>query len=73
MLKTLKKIAPIPFGCLLGYAYWHFIGCASGACPITAHWHTSVLYGGLVGATFLLPGKKKEKSPSDSIEPIQPK
>jgi hypothetical protein len=72
-VKILKKIAPIPLGCLLGYAYWHFIGCASGACPITAHWQTSVLYGGLIGATFLLPGKTKERPPSETIKPVQHK
>ena len=73
MLKTLKKITPILNGCLLGFAYWHFVGCASGACPITAHWQTSVLYGGLAGATFLLPKKQNDKSSSEDTQPLQHK
>lgn len=32
-----------------GYAYWFYIGCSTGACPITANWHTSVIYGVIMG------------------------
>ncbi len=34
----------------LGFAYYKFIGCASGACPLTSHPVISTLYGVLVGA-----------------------
>jgi hypothetical protein len=36
-------------GAGLGFAYWRFVGCSSGTCPLTANWHTSTLMGGLVG------------------------
>jgi hypothetical protein len=32
-----------------GYMYWKFIGCAGGSCPITSHWHSSSLAGGIMG------------------------
>lgn len=35
-----------------GYAYWYYIGCSSGTCPITAKWYTSAIYGVVMG--FLL-------------------
>lgn len=58
-MKILKKLLPVFIGVSAGYAYWYFIGCNSGSCPITSNWYTSVLYGGVVGATWLLPTRKK--------------
>ena len=53
-----KRAIPLLLGAAGGYLYWHFIGCSSGSCPITSSWINSTLYGTLIGATFLLPGKK---------------
>ncbi|MBP1654012.1 MAG: hypothetical protein H6Q28_568 [Bacteroidetes bacterium] len=36
-------------GAVLGYAYYYFIGCQTGACPITSNPLVSTAYGGLVG------------------------
>lgn len=36
-------------GATIGFAYWRIIGCTSGTCPLTANWHTSTLFGGLIG------------------------
>lgn len=36
-------------GGALGFAYYKFIGCPSGACPITANPYSSVIYGAVVG------------------------
>ncbi len=36
-------------GLLCGLGYWHFIGCTSGTCPITSHWHTMGGYGTIMG------------------------
>ena len=47
-------------GAGLGFAYWRFIGCSSGTCPLTANWHTSTLMGGIIGL-MAVPGKKKSK------------
>jgi hypothetical protein len=45
-------------GAGVGFAYWRFIGCTSGTCPITANWHTSTLMGGLIGL-LAAPARKK--------------
>jgi hypothetical protein len=36
-------------GAAAGYAWYRLVGCASGACPITARWWTSTLYGAAMG------------------------
>lgn len=36
-------------GAVCGYAYYHFIGCASGTCAITSKPFNSTLYGSLMG------------------------
>jgi hypothetical protein len=47
-------------GAGLGYAYYYFIGCSSGTCPITSNWHISTVYGAVVGLALAFPNKKKE-------------
>ena len=37
-------------GGIAGFLYWKFIGCESGACPITSNKFVSVGYGALVGS-----------------------
>lgn len=39
-------------GAILGYAYYHFVGCACGTCKITSKPINSTLYGGLMGGLF---------------------
>ena len=41
-------------GAFLGFGYYRFVGCRSGACPITANPYISTLYGALMG--YLLSG-----------------
>ena len=36
-------------GAALGYAYYHFIGCASGTCAIASKPLNSTLYGMIMG------------------------
>lgn len=36
-------------GAACGYAYYHFIGCASGTCAITSKPLNSTLYGAVLG------------------------
>lgn len=43
----------VSVGLLGGFAYWHFVGCASGTCPITSKPLNSTLYGGLLGYLFV--------------------
>jgi len=36
-------------GGLLGYAYYRFVGCSTGACPLTSNAYVSTLYGAAIG------------------------
>lgn len=44
-------------GGALGYAYYRFIGCASGTCPITSNPYISTIYGAMMG--YLVSGGLK--------------
>ena len=39
----------IAIGALAGYAYYYFVGCASGTCAITSKPLNSTLYGAVMG------------------------
>ncbi len=61
MNNYLKTGLGVSIGAMLGYAYYYFIGCSSGTCPITSNWHISTLYGAFMGLVAVFPTKKKEK------------
>lgn len=54
-------------GALLGYAYWYYIGCLSGTCPLKSNWLIMTGYGSLAGSVVfgfadeLIHKKKKNK------------
>jgi hypothetical protein len=45
-----------------GFAYYHFIGCASGACPITSNPYISTAYGALIGGVIGMGNAKKRQT-----------
>jgi hypothetical protein len=45
----LKPLSGVLGGALLGFLYYHFIGCSSGSCFITGHSYSSVIFGGFSG------------------------
>lgn len=50
-------------GAVLGYAYWHFVGCESGSCAITSVWYRTTIYGAVMGwlvSDILFKQTKKE-------------
>jgi hypothetical protein len=57
----IKKIAPVFGGGILGFAYYYYIGCNSGGCPITGNPYISTLYGAFLGFLLTFPSKKNEK------------
>jgi phage shock protein E len=65
ILKKYLKYSAILFGAAAGYAYYYFVGCQSGSCPIQSNPYFSVLYGALLGALLIMPGKRKKKNPAD--------
>jgi hypothetical protein len=44
-----KRILFAIGGAAVGYAYYTFIGCTTGTCPITSNPLTSSLYGAAIG------------------------
>ncbi len=42
-----------------GYAYYYWIGCASGTCPITSQPINSTLYGAVMGGLMITMFNKK--------------
>ncbi len=45
----IKILIGVVVGLLLGYAYYYFVGCRSGACPLRANPYYNLLLGGLIG------------------------
>ncbi|MBX7043779.1 MAG: rhodanese-like domain-containing protein [Ignavibacteria bacterium] len=43
----------ILIGGVAGFLYWKFIGCSSGACPITSNKYISIAYGAIMGSLLL--------------------
>lgn len=39
----------VVLGAMAGYAYYYFVGCASGTCAITSKPLNSTLYGAMMG------------------------
>jgi hypothetical protein len=57
----IKRALPIIIGGLAGYAYYYFIGCASGSCPISSSPYISTAYGAILGFVFSIPSKRTNK------------
>ena len=45
----LRTVVGIVAGGGLGFAYYKFVGCASGACPLTGNPWIATIYGGVIG------------------------
>lgn len=65
MTDLLKKHKLTLIGSLVGaaggYAYYYFIGCASGSCAITSSPVNSTIYGVLMGGLLFSMFEPKEK------------
>lgn len=46
----LKLIIGVLAGDGLGFAYFKFVGCSNGACPLTRQPGISTIYGAVIGA-----------------------
>jgi phage shock protein E len=45
-----KIIIGVVIGAIAGFAYYKFVGCPSGACPLTSNPIISTIYGAVMGA-----------------------
>ena len=63
ILKYKLTIMGIVAGAIVGYLYYHFVGCASGTCAITYKPINSTLYGAMMGGLlFNIFQKEKPKT-----------
>jgi hypothetical protein len=53
-----KRVLFSLIGAAGGYAYYYFIGCASGTCPISSNPWISTLYGAGIGLLLTVSEKK---------------
>lgn len=58
--KHFLTIIGILIGSLGGYAYYFFVGCASGTCAITSNPLNSTLYGAMMGGLLFSAFKKSQ-------------
>jgi hypothetical protein len=68
IIKWSKRILPVVFGAAGGYAYYYFIGCASGTCRISSNPYISTIYGSVIGA-LLIPRVSKSKEGMETTQP----
>ncbi len=54
-----RRILYVAAGGLGGFAYYYFIGCRTGACPISGNPWVSTTYGGVVGFVLTLGNRQK--------------
>jgi hypothetical protein len=57
-----KRILFSLIGALGGFAYYYFIGCRSGTCPISSNPWISTAYGAGMGLILTIAERKKEKT-----------
>ena len=54
-----KRIAYGALGAVAGYAYYHFVGCSTGTCPISSNPWISTMYGVAVGLVLAFGEQKR--------------
>ncbi len=58
---TLKQIGWVMAGGAAGFAWYYFVGCTTGTCPISSNPYLSTGYGAFVAALATLGVRKKDR------------
>ncbi len=61
MIRYLWRAGIVVIGAALGFAYYYYIGCRSGTCPITSNPWISTGYGALFGLILTWGNRKKNE------------
>lgn len=64
--RYIKMLSGLGVGAVLGFAYYYYIGCASGTCAITSNPYISTAYGAMIGLVFIWPEKEKKSGSKES-------
>ena len=64
---TLRLIIGAIVGGGLGFAYYKFVGCSSGTCPLTSKPVISTIYGMVLGALIGSSINQHQKTKGDSL------
>ncbi len=64
---TLRLIIGAIIGGGLGFAYYKFVGCSSGTCPLTSSPVISTIYGVVVGTLIGSSTNSHQKTKGDSL------
>ncbi len=67
MIFSRWKVIALMAGGIAGYAYYYYVGCVSGTCPITSNPWISTVYGALIG-WLVVPGKRNNTPPTTKKE-----
>lgn len=59
--KWVKIATFLVIGGIGGFAYYYFIGCNSGTCPITSNPYISTTYGMIMGLLLSIDNKKDKR------------
>jgi hypothetical protein len=63
-----KRTIAVVMGGAGGYAYYYYVGCASGTCAITSNPYISTVYGMVMGMLLVNSPKKKEPEDNDGTD-----
>lgn len=54
MMVMIRPVVGAAVGAAIGYAVYRFVGCRTGACPLTGNPWVSMIWWGLIGAFVAL-------------------
>jgi hypothetical protein len=65
---SIRLLLGLAIGGALGYAYYHFIGCRGGSCPMWADPWRSTLVGMAFGGILLFDTSKKKSKENQELQ-----
>jgi len=71
-LRPRSTVFGVVLGALGGALYSHFIGCATGTCPITSNPMSAALFGAVLGGTIFAPTARQQgaRARTRNVEPF---
>jgi hypothetical protein len=62
MNKYLRIALGVVLGGAAGFAWYYFVGCRTGSCPITGNPYISSVYGSVIGLLIAFPAGQRKKA-----------